>query len=257
MASADTDAEDEFARMYMDEQPQAAVIADVATDPGADDGPVVQEEGVGRISEIHVITPVIQEDGSILLQVAKGGVFSYYEFSWPANDRLTDEKWREMLDGGQAPALPGWMNSFRADQGENASLQLGVLAFQKNITDIFWGVAWADPDFSGPLGVFQEEIETLRANVQYEGRRLLRSQFTSFDLQSESSAVVTTRETWDDRRYNGEYPGDYFDETVIPVAHRGPYTIAVTYTLQRVEDGGQFDWEVTAFSYNEPPPGWE
>lgn len=253
MASADTDNLDEFAPRFMAEEPQAAVIADVATDPGAENGPTVLEEGVGRIAEIHVITPVVQEDGSIVLQVAKGGVFSYYEFAWPADDRLTDEKWRELLDSGQAPAVPGWTNSFRVEQGEYADLQLGVFRFQKSITDTFWGVAYADPDFSGPMGVFQNDLEALRANTQYEGRQLIRSQFTSFDLQSDTTAVVTTRETWEDTRYAGEYP----DTGAPVVAHRGPYTIGATYTLERVVDGEQVSWQVKRFAYNESPPDWE
>ncbi len=68
--------------------------------------------------------------------------------------------------------------------------------------------------------MFRDEVEALRAVPQYEGRQLIRSEFTSFDLQSETVAVVTTRETWEDNRYDGEYP----DEGVPSVAHRGPYT---------------------------------
>jgi hypothetical protein len=34
-------------------------------------------------------------DGRIL--IGAGPVFSYYEFKHPINDRLTDEKWREIL----------------------------------------------------------------------------------------------------------------------------------------------------------------
>ncbi|HKM25219.1 MAG TPA: DUF3160 domain-containing protein, partial [Corynebacterium sp.] len=55
MASADTEG-DEMGIPVMDEQPQAAVIADVATAPDPDgDGvpnPAVLEEGVGRVNEI-------------------------------------------------------------------------------------------------------------------------------------------------------------------------------------------------------------
>ena len=253
MAAADTDNQDALAPRFMDEEPQAAVIADVATDPGADNGVVVLEEGVGRISEIHVVAPVVQDDGSIVLQVAKGGVFSYYEFPWPANDRLTDEKWRQMLDGGQAPALPGWTNSFRVEQGEYADLQLAVFNFQRNITGSFWDVAYADPDQNGPMSVFQNELQALRTNKQYEGRQLVRSQFTSFDLQSDTTAVVTTRETWEDKRYNGEFPG----VDVPAIAHRGPYTITATYTLERAVDGEQVNWKIKSFAYLEPPPAWE
>jgi len=46
------------------------------------------------------------------LQIAKGGVFAYYEFPWPASDRLTDEKWQALLKSGQAPEQPEWTKSF-------------------------------------------------------------------------------------------------------------------------------------------------
>ena len=83
----------------------AALIADVATDPNGG----VLEEATGYVYEIYVVVPV---DGS--LRITKGGVYSYYEFTWPLSDRLTDQKWREMLDSGQAPALPEWTNAFVA-----------------------------------------------------------------------------------------------------------------------------------------------
>jgi len=91
-------------RDYLDENP-AAIVADVATDPNGQ----VLEEGTGKISEIYVVVPV---DGK--LRIAKGGVYSYYEFPWPMSDRLTDKKWREMLNSGQAPELPSWTNAFVA-----------------------------------------------------------------------------------------------------------------------------------------------
>jgi hypothetical protein len=52
-------------------------------------------------------------DGAGDLQIAKGGVFSYYEFKWPMSDRLTDEAWQAMLDAGQAPEQPDWTSGFR------------------------------------------------------------------------------------------------------------------------------------------------
>ena len=91
-------------RDYLDENP-AAIVADVATDPNGQ----VLEEGTGKISEIYVVVLV---DGK--LRIAKGGVYSYYEFPWPMSDRLTDKKWREMLNSGQAPELPSWTNAFVA-----------------------------------------------------------------------------------------------------------------------------------------------
>lgn len=91
-------------RDYLNENP-AAIIADVATDPNGQ----VLEVGTGNISEIYVVVPV---DGK--LKIAKGGVYSYYEFTWPMSDRLTDKKWRELLNSGQAPALPSWTDAFVA-----------------------------------------------------------------------------------------------------------------------------------------------
>ena len=83
---------------------EAAVVADVATDPNSGS---VLEEGVGRIYQIFVVTKVGGQ-----LSLTLGGVFSYYEFGWPMSDRLTDEAWRELLNSGQAPARPEWTASF-------------------------------------------------------------------------------------------------------------------------------------------------
>lgn len=66
----------------------AALVTDVATDPN---GSVLQV-GSGHIGSIYVIVNV---DGA--LRIAKGGVYTFYEFQQPLAERLTDEKWREML----------------------------------------------------------------------------------------------------------------------------------------------------------------
>jgi len=89
---------------YLYENP-AAIVADVATDPNGQ----VLEVGTGKISEIYVVVPI---DGK--LKIAKGGVYSYYEFTWPMSDRLTDRKWRELLNSDQAPTLPSWTDAFVA-----------------------------------------------------------------------------------------------------------------------------------------------
>ena len=79
-----------------------ALIADVHTSNGS-----VLEEAVGSVFEIYV---AVEIEG--YLKLTRGGVFSYYEFIHPASDRLTDEKWQEMLAGGKIPAQPGWTRSF-------------------------------------------------------------------------------------------------------------------------------------------------
>ncbi len=81
---------------------QAAVITDVTTG-----GPSVLEEATGRIGHIYV---VIEAGGKLYL--AEGGVYSYYEFPWPASERLTDDQWRSQLDAQQAPPQPEWVQTF-------------------------------------------------------------------------------------------------------------------------------------------------
>ncbi len=103
LAAADQEGE---GAPFFEEDDQAALVADVATG-----GDTVLEEAIGRIFEIYVAVP----DGEGGLLVAKGGVFSYYEFPWPMDDRLTDESWRAMLDTGEAPGRPAWTASFVAE----------------------------------------------------------------------------------------------------------------------------------------------
>ena len=83
----------------------AALVADVATNPNGE----VLEEATGHIFEIYAVVPV---DGS--LRIARGGVYSHYEFPWSINDRLTDKKWHEMLDTEQTPPLAEWTKTFIA-----------------------------------------------------------------------------------------------------------------------------------------------
>lgn len=83
----------------------AALVVDVATDPG---GQVLQQ-ATGHIFEVYAVVPV---EGS--LRIARGGVFSHYEFAWPMQDRLTNKKWHELLDTDQVPPLARWTEDFIA-----------------------------------------------------------------------------------------------------------------------------------------------
>jgi len=249
MAAADTPEGEPGGQAYMEEEPQAAVIADVATDPWPT--PIVLEEAVGRVNEIHVVVPVVEEDGTTYLQVAKGGVFSYYEFSWPADDRLTDEKWRHMLDQGQAPPPPEWIGSFFTTEGEYSELTEAVFRFQKSLSGAVWLLEASYLSAGGAaLEQLSAEIEALRAEKRYEGRQLMSSDFRSFDRQAEDQAVVTVRETWQGRLYEfSQYPGEEGGDAL---AQRGPYTLDVNYTLERDESG----WLVTRVVYANEPPAW-
>ncbi|MBU0704029.1 MAG: DUF3160 domain-containing protein [Chloroflexi bacterium] len=101
LAAADQEGE---GSPFFEEDDQAALVADVFTDPNGQ----VLEEAIGHIFDIYVAVP----DGDGGLHIAQGGLFSYYEFPWPMDDRLTDEKWRAMLAAGDAPDQPEWTASF-------------------------------------------------------------------------------------------------------------------------------------------------
>jgi hypothetical protein len=81
-----------------------AVIADVHTDPNTNQ---VLEEGVGRPLNLYVVVADGQE-----LFITMGSAYTYYEFTWPMGDRLTDEAWRELLKGPAPPSLPEWTGSY-------------------------------------------------------------------------------------------------------------------------------------------------
>ncbi len=94
-----------------------ALVADVHTDPNS--GRVL-EEAVGDPMMIYVAVYI---DGAIVL--TRGGTFSYYEFTQPMSDRLTDEQWQQMLDSGEAPSMPDWTSGFLSTVSGSA---LSVLA---------------------------------------------------------------------------------------------------------------------------------
>lgn len=92
----------------------AAVVVDIATDPNG----AVLEAATGNPSDIYVLVKV---DGKI--KIARGAVYSFYQFVWPMDDRLTDSKWRQMIgaqvgDDGyydRDPSIqqPEWTESYR------------------------------------------------------------------------------------------------------------------------------------------------
>ena len=92
----------------------AAIVADIATDPNGS----VLEVATGNPSEIFVVVNVAGK-----LKIARGSVYSFYQFPWPMDDRLTDSKWRQMMglqcdeDGfyhyDEAVEKPAWTESYR------------------------------------------------------------------------------------------------------------------------------------------------
>lgn len=85
----------------------SAIITDVASNPDA--GTVLQV-GTGYVDYIYVIT-----DSPQGLQLTRGSVYSYYEFINDIDNRLTDETWREMIQGNNLPPRPIWSSEFFSD----------------------------------------------------------------------------------------------------------------------------------------------
>ncbi|MDR7665508.1 DUF3160 domain-containing protein [Methanosarcina sp. Z-7115] len=87
-----------------DKAKKTTIVADVHTDGNTE---TVLEEGVGHV-EMLVVTYKLP-DGRIL--IGAGPVMSHYEFKQPMQDRLTDEKWREMLEANP-PEKPEWTSTY-------------------------------------------------------------------------------------------------------------------------------------------------
>ena len=86
---------------------ETTLVADVHTDVNSGQ---VLEEGLGYVDLALVAYKV--PEGSIVL--GAGPTLSYYEFKQPVSDRLTDERWKKMLEQGQQPSRPDWIDSFYA-----------------------------------------------------------------------------------------------------------------------------------------------
>ncbi len=91
----------ESGKLSSEADKRMAVVADVHTDTNTDQA---LEEGVGDAFPIYVIVPI---EG--VLTLAKGGVFSYYEFTVPLDKRMTDEQWQQLTP---KPDRPVWTQSF-------------------------------------------------------------------------------------------------------------------------------------------------
>ena len=88
------------------EYKETVLVADVGTDPNTN---TCHEVGVGYL-DIAVVT-FTRPDGEVYS--AAGPVFSFYEFTQPIDNRLTDSAWRTMLDSSP-PDRPEWSEKFSA-----------------------------------------------------------------------------------------------------------------------------------------------
>ncbi len=89
------------------EGPDMAIVADVASAFSTRLQKLLAlQEGVGHALPIYV---AVERNGH--REIARGAAFTYYEFAQPAEDRLTDEAWRDLLRDNP-PKLPTWTSSF-------------------------------------------------------------------------------------------------------------------------------------------------
>ena len=63
--------------------------------------------------------------------------------------------------------------------------------------------------------------------------------------------MVTVRESWQDTLYDQQ--GEMPEETDPIIGLRGPYTLDVTFTVEKI-DGV---WQVTRVVLNSQPPAWQ
>ncbi len=93
-----------------------SIITDVHTDPNTN---AVLEEAIGNPMIIYVAVYI---EGQVV--ITRGGTFSYYEFTQSMNNRLTDETWQDILDAGEEPPLPSWLDSFVVNTGSGGEVFL-------------------------------------------------------------------------------------------------------------------------------------
>ena len=88
-------------------------IVDVHTDPNSQS---VLEVGVGNCN--FLVVAVDNEDDRTIYV---GPAYSYYEFCQPAENRLTDQLWAQLLAAGNEPPRPSWTKDFQPPKSKRES----------------------------------------------------------------------------------------------------------------------------------------
>jgi hypothetical protein len=106
---------------------RAELVVDVHTDtPNSE----VLQEATGK--PILIIVAVPDVNGIPFL--ARGAMYSYYEFVQPMNDRLTDEQWWDMIDENDLPPMPDWVSSFVVAENVSTLAQYSVSASNQDMS---------------------------------------------------------------------------------------------------------------------------
>jgi hypothetical protein len=81
-----------------------ALVADVSSNPAAG---LALEEAIGMVDYIYVIA-----NGPDGYHLTRGAVYSYYEFTQPIDQRMTDDEWRTQVAAGSLPPRPEWVGLY-------------------------------------------------------------------------------------------------------------------------------------------------
>jgi len=169
---------------------EMAVVADVHTDPNT--GRVL-EEGVGYPFYLYVIVKDVNG-----LRMTMGAMFSYYEFTHPMADRLTDEAWQLTLKGPAPPPLPVWAGSFMDLSQSFVNLYPVDFHVQtRNYTDLYFSLLPEHPSPGDTL--------TLRVFCGWPISDTLRVQFSRAGHQL-SSTVLVDMDTSRNVEFRGTFP---------------------------------------------------
>ncbi len=233
-------------------EPRAALISDIATDP--DRGEVLQL-GTGNVFNIYAVVPI---EGKLWL--ARGAVFSVYQFRQPISERLTNEAWWGILDSGdpdRRPSLPAWTRSFLSQETIEGNFALIIKSVQNTITNDLW----YEPKYSlaklkevatpnGAQQWFIRELTALVENGHYEGRQIIETNIRSVDFESRNRAIIAVRETWRGYLHQADPDEEYVDG---PLLAQRLYTIDTIYTLERNQYGG---WSAVNIVTKGAIPDW-
>lgn len=226
---------------------QVAIVADVATDP---QNGLVLEEGVGRVFPIYAVVPI---EGKLV--VAKGGVFSHYEFTQPLGDRLTDEAWQARVAAGDLPEQEPWKQALLEEETNATALADTIRLFNDKLTDALWFTDIGQvQDFliEPELADTRRYIDQLKTQGQFVGLKRLGIDYLSFDFQDANNAVVTTRERFTEELRTGD-PTDLAAGEPPIVGVRPAYETTTAYTMTKQGDS----WKISRIIINNPPGDWQ
>ncbi|MFQ6091903.1 MAG: DUF3160 domain-containing protein [bacterium] len=199
------------------------VIADVHTAFGS-----CLEEGVGYPFSIYVICNVEGE-----LMVTRGASFSYYEFEWPISDRLTDEKWVEMLQGEDPPLPPVWVSSFLDYAADWVNTEPDFYYWQnQGLTGIEVTIAGENLTVGDTVTIRVSSQTTISAKPTIEIFPVGAPSFLLTDIQPEGDGFIGILNT------SGMSPGLVGVKATAEVGDHNPVTISyrTRFTLQAVEE---------------------